>query len=96
MLCRAFLCPYWIDSIELLAMTQSWGQSDLASGAPNFVRLAVPAYKRLKLILLPEHQPLPVWKHSGSKRERFAAACCEIQRKGDPSQGVASHGKCEG
>ena len=44
---------------------------------------------------IPEHQPLPVWKQSGSKRERFVAAYCEIQRKDDLGQGVASHGKCE-
>jgi len=48
------------------------------------------------IALLPEHQPLPVWKHSGSKRERFVAAYCEIQRRDDPGQGLASHGKCEG
>jgi hypothetical protein len=45
---------------------------------------------------LPEHQPSPVWKHSGSKRGRFIAAYCESQRKDDPGQGVASHGKREG
>ena len=54
-----------------------------------------PAKKDL-MAVLPEHQSLPVWKHSGSKRERFAAVYCEVQRKGDPSQGVASHGECEG
>jgi len=48
------------------------------------------------IALLPEHHLLPVWKHSGSKRERFAAVSCEIQRKDDPGQGAASHGKGEG
>ena len=46
--------------------------------------------------LLPEHQPLPVWKHSGSKRERFAAVSGENRRSDDPRLGAASHGKREG
>ncbi|MEY3308237.1 MAG: hypothetical protein RLZZ413_2275, partial [Pseudomonadota bacterium] len=28
-------------------------------------------------LMLPEHHPLPVRKHSGSKREGFAALKCE-------------------
>ena len=48
------------------------------------------------IAVLPEHQPLPVWKHSGSKRERFAAVSCETRRRDCLGQGVASHGKCEG
>jgi len=46
--------------------------------------------------MLPEHHPLTVWKHSGSKRERFAAVSCEIRRSDDAGQGGASHGKREG
>lgn len=52
--------------------------------------------KKAMIALLPEHQPLPAWKHSGSKRERFVAVSCEIQRKGYLRQGAASHGKREG
>ena len=35
-------------------------------------------------------------KHTGSKRERFAAVFCEIRRRDVLGQGAASHGKCEG
>ena len=47
------------------------------------------------MVVLPEHQPLPVRKHSGSKRERFVAVFCIIQRNNDAGQGPASHGKRE-
>jgi hypothetical protein len=46
--------------------------------------------------MLPEHQTLPVWKHSGSKREGFAAGYGEIWRGYDAGEGAASHGKREG
>ena len=47
------------------------------------------------MVMLPEHQPLPVWKHSGSKRERFGAVSCVVRRKDDAGEGAASHGKRE-
>ena len=40
-----------------------------------------------EIALLPEHQPLPVWKHSGSKRERFGAVSCVVRRKDDAAEG---------
>jgi hypothetical protein len=43
------------------------------------------------MVMLPENQPLPVWKHSGSKRERFAAVSCEIWRRDDAGEGAASY-----
>ena len=48
------------------------------------------------MVVLPEHQPLPVRKHSGSKRERFVAVSCVVRRKDDAGEGAASHGKREG
>jgi len=84
------------NEMEKFQTRHAWSKRSgpLDDGRTNEAVLR-PAKKGL-MAVLPEHQLLPVWKHSGSKRERFAASCCEIQRKGDPSQGVASHGKCEG
>ena len=40
--------------------------------------------KKAMIDLLPEHQPLPVWKHSGSKRERFSAVSGRNLAQGPP------------
>jgi hypothetical protein len=47
-------------------------------------------------VMLPEHHPLPAWKHGGSKRERFAAVNREIRRRDVLGEMTTSHGKCEG
>ena len=54
------------------------------------------AIEKADEVVLPEHQPLPVWKRSGSKREWFVAVYCEIRRRDDAEEGAASHGKREG
>lgn len=56
------------------------------------IRAVCRSTKKAVISLLSIHNTLPVWKHSRSKRDRFAAASCEIQRKDDPRQGAASHG----
>ena len=40
------------------------------------------------IVMLPEHQPLPGWKHTGSKREGFVAVFCEIRRRDVLGQGL--------
>ena len=54
------------------------------------------AIERGDEFMLPEHQPLALRKHSGSKRERFIAVSCEIPRRDVLGSGAASHGKREG
>ena len=75
-------------------MAASEGCAAALVDCPN-VRSAPLAIELVDEVMLPEHHPLPVRKHSGSKREGFAAVQREIRRRDGAGEGAASHGKCE-